>query len=368
MQVIFRNKRVLAVASLAMVLFVVACALFVHALMGGESEANVPSDNPTRTAGPAEDTAEVDTPAASPAQPGSQTPATPTGQQPAAAGSNKATSGGSSGAASGSGSTGSTSGGTSSGGGGASGGNTSSPEVAGLTNGSVLSAYAGPSTISSGTHVIENKRFTGRLTIAGGTVTIRNSSFNFGDYYHVLVNGGTVTVEHSEFDGMNTTTTADDLGITGDNITVRWSTFKRFVNGIRPGSNSLIEHNVISNPNTAYGPAHTDGIEVYGGTNIVIRSNTINIAGGIGETGCVNIATDFSSISNVTVENNDFTGGTYSLYARLQGAGSSITGIKVRNNRWHTPHMYGTHSVSPTSAISEWAGNTLNGVPLSFEG
>jgi hypothetical protein len=246
------------------------------------------------------------------------------------------------------------------------GGTTTPPEVAGLTNASALTNYTGSNTINSGTVVIENKRFTSRLTVNGGNVTIRNSSFNFGDYYHVLVYGGSVTVEHSEFDGMNTTTTADDLGISGDNLTVRWSVFTRFVNAMRPGSNSLIEHNVISNPNNAYGPAHTDGIEVYGGSNITIRSNTINISGGIGETGCVNIATDFANIDNVLVENNDFTGGTYSFYARLQGAGTSITNIKVRNNRWHTPHIYGTHSVIPTTSITEWTGNTLNGAALPF--
>jgi hypothetical protein len=239
-------------------------------------------------------------------------------------------------------------------------------EVAGLTDAGILSDYTGPSTISGGTVVIENKRFLGRLTINGGNVTIRNSSFNFGDYYHVLVNGGTVTVIHSEFDGMNTTTTADDLGISGDNLTVQWSLFKRFVNAMRPGNDSLLENNVIKNPNTAYAPAHTDGIEVYGGSNIIIRGNSINISGGAGETGCVNIATDFASIDNVVVENNDFTGGTYSLYARLQGAGSSITNIKVRNNRWHTPHIYGTHSVAPLSAVTEWTSNTLDGQSLAF--
>jgi hypothetical protein len=256
--------------------------------------------------------------------------------------------------------------GTAGGGGQTSTGGSGATETAGLTNPGIITNYSGSYTINSGTVVIENKAFTNRLTVNGGNVTIRNSTFNFEDYYHILVNGGTVTVEHSEFDGMNTTSMADDLGITGDNITVRWSTFKRFVNALRPGSNSLIERNVISNPNTAHGPAHTDGIEVYGGSNITIRYNSINISGGAGETGCVNIATDFGDISNVTVEGNDFTGGTYSFYARLQGAGNSITNIHVVNNRWHTPHIYGTHSVIPTSSVVEWNGSTLNGSPLAF--
>jgi hypothetical protein len=228
----------------------------------------------------------------------------------------------------------------------------------------------GPSTIDGGTVVIENKRFSGRLTVNGGHVTIRNSSFNFDDYYHVLVNGGTVVIEHSEFDGMNTATNGDDIGASGENLTVRWSRFTRLVNAMRLSSHSVAEHNVITDPNDRYsdanGPAHTDGIEIYEGSHIVVRSNNIDIVGGIGATGCVNITTDFGDIDDVLVEDNDFTGGTWSLYARLQGQGSSITNIRVRHNRWHSPHDYGTHSVDPTSSVVEWSGNTLDGAPIDL--
>ncbi|HEV7760134.1 MAG TPA: right-handed parallel beta-helix repeat-containing protein, partial [Acidimicrobiales bacterium] len=205
-----------------------------------------------------------------------------------------------------------------------------------------------------------------RLTVAGGDVTIRNSSFAFDDWYHLYVTGGTVTVEHSEFDGLNTTTHADDIGVTGANVTVRSSRFVRLVNGLRLSSNSVAEGNVITQPNDAYGPAHGDGIEVYDGAHVVIRSNVIDITGGSGATGCVNIATDFGDIDDVLVEDNDLTGGTYSLYARLQGDGDAISNIRVVGNRWHTPHQYGTHSVDPTSSITEWSANTLDGHPVPF--
>lgn len=242
---------------------------------------------------------------------------------------------------------------------------TTVPPAAGLLDPGALTDYTGPSTISGGTVVIENKRVTSRLTIEGGDVTIRNSSFAFDDWYHLYVTGGTVVVEHSEFDGMNTTTHGDDIGATGDNLTVRSSRFVRLVNGMRLGNNSVAEGNTISEPNTAYGPAHTDGIEVYSGSHVVIRGNTIDITGGRGETGCVNIATDFGNIDDVLVEDNDFTGGTYSLYVRLQGEGESVTNVQILSNRFHTPHIYGTHSLDPVSAITTWSTNTLNGSPLN---
>jgi hypothetical protein len=241
------------------------------------------------------------------------------------------------------------------------------PEVPGLTNPAALTTYTGPSTISGGTVVIEDKRITSRLTVEGGNVTIRNCLFEFEDWYHLWARGGTVTVEHSEFDGLNTSTTGDDNGITGGNLTIRWSVFRNLVNGINlDGDNSLVEHNAIGHPNTAYGPAHSDGIEVYGGAHIVIRSNKIDIVGAIGETGAVNIATDFGNIDDVTVEDNDLTGGTATLYVRLQGQGESLTNVKVRNNRFHSPHIYFTHSVDPLSAITQWTGNTLDGAPLAL--
>jgi hypothetical protein len=238
--------------------------------------------------------------------------------------------------------------------------------TAGLSDPGALTGYDGPSTIEGGTVVIDSKRFSSRLTVAGGDVTIRNSSFAFDDWYHLYVTGGTVTVDHSEFDGLDTTTHADDIGVTGANVTVRSSRFVRLVNGLRLSSNSVAEGNVITRPNDAYGPAHSDGIEVYDGAHVVIRSNVIDITGGSGATGCVNIATDFGDIDDVLVEDNDLTGGTYSLYARLQGDGDAISGIRVLGNRWHTPHQYGTHSVDPTSSIAEWSANTLDGQPVPF--
>jgi hypothetical protein len=130
------------------------------------------------------------------------------------------------------------------------------------------------------------------------------------------------------------------------------------------GSNATAEHNVIGQPNTAYGPAHSDGIEVYGGSNMVVRSNQIDIRGGSGAAGCVNITTDFGDTHDVLVEGNDLTGGTASLSVRLQGQGTSLTGVRVRHNHWHLGFIYHTHSVDPRSAITDWTDNTLAGQPL----
>lgn len=173
-------------------------------------------------------------------------------------------------------------------------------------------------------------------------------------------------VDHSEFEGLNTSTMGDDSGIAGANVTARWSRFVRLVNGVNLSSNSLAEHNVIEQPNTAYAGAHSDGIEIYGGSHVVVRSNRIDVRGGEGATGCVNIATDFGDIDDVVVEDNELTGGTASLYVRLQGQGESVTNVKVRNNRWHSGFIYHTHSVDPLSAVTGWSGNTLDGAPLSL--
>ena len=38
--------------------------------------------------------------------------------------------------------------------------------------------------------------------------------------------------------------------------------------------------------------------------------------------------------------------------------------MTVKGNRWHTPHLYGTHSVDPREAVTVWSNNTLDGHPL----
>ncbi|WP_329108899.1 hypothetical protein OG792_09660 [Micromonospora sp. NBC_01699] len=234
---------------------------------------------------------------------------------------------------------------------------------AGLSNPAALTPYAGPSTIDDGTHVITDRRFTGRLTIRGGDVTIRNSSFNFVDFYHLIVEGGRVTVEQSEFDGMNSTST--DMAIMGGNLVVRHTTFRRFTNAVRLLGNSRVEFNVIDQPNTVATDASTNGIDVWQGSDMTIRHNVINIAGGVRPSGCVSVNTDLTGIDNITIESNDFTGGTHGLQIRAKN-GQALTNVRVRDNRWHTPYAFGPHDVDPASAVSEWTGNTLNGDPLQL--
>jgi hypothetical protein len=237
-------------------------------------------------------------------------------------------------------------------------------QAPGLADPSVLTDYTGPSTITGGSVVIENKRVNERLTVEGGQVTIRNSSFRFEDYYQLINDGGTVLVENSEFDGMNGP--SNITGATGSNLTVRWSRITGFENGLHLESNSTAERNLIAQPTTSRPDAHSDGIEVGQGSNIVIRSNTIDIHGGTGATGCINIGTPYGDVDDVVVEDNDVTGGTYSLYVRQDDNGTSLTNVRVVNNRWHTPHIYGTHSVDPSSAVTEWRGNTLDGTPIDL--
>ena len=70
-------------------------------------------------------------------------------------------------------------------------------------------------------------------------------------------------------------------------------------------------------------------------------------------------------IDNVVVEDNDLRGGTYSLYVRAEG-GLAVSNVRVVGNRWHSGADYGTHSVDPLSAVTDWSANTLDGTPVAL--
>ena len=100
----------------------------------------------------------------------------------------------------------------------------------GVPAGTTLTAYTGPSTITTSNTVIDGKT-TGCLTINATGVIIRNSRVSGACFWALHVNSGSVTIEDSEIDCQG----SNGTGIGSSNVTVRRSDICRCENGFDVG-------------------------------------------------------------------------------------------------------------------------------------
>ncbi|GAA0714173.1 hypothetical protein GCM10010199_13960 [Dactylosporangium roseum] len=222
---------------------------------------------------------------------------------------------------------------------------------AGVPAGTTLAVINGDYTVTTNGAVVEGKEIHGCVTVNASNVTIRNSRIVGTCYYGVNNEGagGTTAIERVEISCVNGTGT----GINGPNFAARAVYIHDCENGLEMNSNSSIIDSVIS-AREASSAAHGDGIQSQGGSNVVIRHNTLLEVNPVTSA----IITNSTSISGWVVEDNFLGGGAYTLYCSKQG-----TNFVVRNNRF-VPAKLGTRysaayglSDSCNHAGIVWTGN-----------
>ena len=126
--------------------------------------------------------------------------------------------------------------------------------------------------------------------------------------------------------------------------------------GAKAFSNTTIEDSYLAGFYRVDGESHNDAIQSSGGSNIVIRRNTV-----LGpyqmSTAAIILQANQSALSNVLVEGNYLSGGSYTIYTSDKGAGAS--NIRVINNvierdGW----LYGWKSTNTSAAV--YSGNTMH--------
>ena len=211
-------------------------------------------------------------------------------------------------------------------------------------------------------------------------MTIRNSkvhSASVVDYLAIAVRAGVTgtTVLNSE---LYTPNGGGLDGIdTGGALTACGNYVHGFENGMTVGGGSIVQSNFIEKLNDpATTPAHPDCIEVYEGSNVQVLGNNLLVSGmdgrWLGATGAVNITTEYSNISNVTVSGNWVGGGSFTLYVRKSGNrnGFSYSGIRLTGNRFYGSAPIGFAEYGPLSTDGgdvEFIGNVwdVDGRPVS---
>lgn len=235
----------------------------------------------------------------------------------------------------------------------------------GVPEGTQLTNHSGGLVVTTPGQVIDARRITGTVDIRAHDVVIRNSEIH--SYIDNEHNGTRYrfTIEDSTVAPPSGCSSWGNGAIGLSNYTARRVRINGFPDGFRvAGGNILVEDSFVTlcsaNPSD-----HSDGIQAYGaagGTNIVIRHNTIDqraVTNGAA-TAPIFIPNDGERQGNqdlsVTVTDNLLAGGGYSLrlYGHLPFSAPAVTGNKIVDRTW----AYGPLDVT-CSQIGTWSTNAV---------
>ncbi|MFD4638772.1 right-handed parallel beta-helix repeat-containing protein [Lentzea sp. NPDC058436] len=220
--------------------------------------------------------------------------------------------------------------------------------------------------------VLDGVSVKGGITFqGGGTLTIRNSIVegNRSSQSAVLGLKGHLDISDSTLRWKAGDTPGNTWGngaVHGDStMTLRRNDISGTPDGIQNGpGRSLIEQNWIhdlARIGTYPNNTHNDGIQSYGGPDLIIRNNRIDIEGpdgvaydGTHQNGAVFVQPGGGGASNLQVVGNFLAGGGYIM--RLEGP---ISGAVVTDNKFGpTTGGWGEVLVEKNVAIASWSNNT----------
>jgi hypothetical protein len=223
----------------------------------------------------------------------------------------------------------------------------------GPSNRAALQA-TGSLTITTDGAVVENVDVNGEIRVAAANVTIRN--FRANNVVHECCGG--LVLEDGEIHGEQDPF-AD--GVTGSNYTVRRLDIHNVVDAFKAGTNTIIENSWIHDLNFVnFGDGswtHNDGVQIMGGSNIVIRNNVFERNRG---NAAIFIDPDFGVIDDVVVENNILGGGGFTLYSVPSPKAPQFgvpSNVRIRNNVFIEEHLFDYATATPGSGWV-WEGNT----------
>ena len=221
----------------------------------------------------------------------------------------------------------------------------------GVPPGTTLTVVDGDLTVRKAGAVIEGKDIRGCVIIKASNVTIRRSkvtcTFGYGiGSFPEEYSGGGLVVEDVEVDCANSGATAIGYyGLTGRRLNLH---------GCENGFDIDYDVTVVDSylhdmRQTETG--HTDGIQLAGGSNIVIRHNTIFNPGGTSA-----IISHPNANADVMIEANLLGGGAYTLYCPRD----SSTNFRVINNRFSTMFSAKGGAFGPWDSCEKVAENRGN--------
>jgi hypothetical protein len=210
----------------------------------------------------------------------------------------------------------------------------------------------GDLTLKTPDEVVDGLLVRGCVTVSAPRVTIKNSQIQCRrpdtDRAVVGVPGADgykgLVIEDTELDGGGIV----DIGVDVTGVTLRRVNIHHFNDGVRIGSNILIEDSWVHDM-TRIGELHADAIQGISAKNVVIRGNTLDPTnaqtGDLGNSAIqLGSETGTRMSSNVVIEDNVMDGGNYAL--NISGA-ITAEDFTVRGNSFGRTSRYGP-IVTPT--------------------
>jgi hypothetical protein len=178
----------------------------------------------------------------------------------------------------------------------------------GVPKGTALTIVNGNITVTKSGTVIDRKDIRGCVRVQAPDVTIRRSKITCGDFYAVAsfdgeYSGKGLLVEDSEI-----TCGGPGTGLGDTNFTARRLNIHNCENGFDINGSVTVRDSYIHDLHQG-GGAHTDGIQLAGGSDITIEHNTI-----FDNNGTSAIISHPTDNSDVLVASNLLAGGAYTLY------------------------------------------------------
>ncbi len=195
----------------------------------------------------------------------------------------------------------------------------------GVRDGVTLSP-SGSITVTQDGAVVEGLDITGRIDVRADDVTIRNVRVSSSASHLIRNHGKNLLVEDVTLVGQQPCS----AGIAFTNYTARRVDVSGCADGMKANGNVVIEDSYIHDLRKWPG-THNDGIQSTGGSNMVIRNNTIE--GAFRDSvSAIKFTSEFNHLSDVTIEGNKFFGGNYTIYLTKKPGMRAPTDIRIADN------------------------------------
>ncbi len=226
---------------------------------------------------------------------------------------------------------------------------------------------SGSVTITRDRAIVKGLDVNGCIFIHANDVTVRDVRVRCNGWFGIRTMRGFsgTRIEYSEVSMVGG---CHDAAVSGAWKVLRYSELHGCADGMKIGSDTLVEYNYIHNSKPAGARIHLDGVQSVDGDRIILRYNNITLPADQGGGNAAGIfQTEFGPSSDILVDNNWLNGGNYTIFVNKKNYGCP-TNVRITNNKIGRDYRYGVYY--PGGCRELISGNTWEdtGQPINKSG